>query len=356
MLANSPVEKHTRQMETILTAWGMPSDNAKVTAEVLTYADIHGVASHGISMLTDYNKIRQAGRYKLDAKPSIVRETPVSALVDGNGGLGHVPARFAMELAIAKARDMGVGVVSVRNSAHFGACGYYSRMASDVGMIGIVATSASRIRIPPTGAREARLGTDPFSFAAPSADGRPFLLDMATTTVAGGKVRNKLNEDLPCPPGWILDNQGRPTTDPRDVLERGGFLTSLGGTAEGASYKGYGLSAMVNILSACLSGATLITDPMHLKQPKGMDISHFILALSPTLFRDEGEFEADVSAFCNALRATPAVDPEQPVMVAGDPERAIAAKRMVEGIPIPPGLKGRVKVIAQEAGVPWLLD
>ena len=207
----------------------------------------------------------------------------------------------------------------------------------------------------PTGGAQARLGTDPWAFAAPGRPGEPFLLDMATTTVAAGRIRNKANEGLPCPPGWVLTRDGEPSTDPLEATDKGGTMTPLGGSREGSSYKGYGLSAMVNILSACLSGSTLITDPMHMKQPHGQDIGHFFLALRPTLFRDEADFRGDVVAFGDALRGTPAVDPARPVQVAGDPERANAARRQREGIPVGAKLLAKVRRIAEASGAPWLL-
>ena len=160
---------------------------------------------------------------------------------------------------------------------------------------------------------------------------------MATTTVAAGRIRNKANEGLPTPDGWVLDNEGLPSTDPLVAREKGGFLTSLGGSPENSSYKGYGLAAMVNILASCLSGATLITDPMHTKKPQGMDIGHFFMAIDPGLFREADEFQTDVARFCGDLRATTPVDPAQPVMVAGDPQWKNAEKRMAEGIPVGPG-------------------
>jgi LDH2 family malate/lactate/ureidoglycolate dehydrogenase len=351
----SPPDRHQAQIEAILTAWGMPAQNAAVTAEILAWADLRGIDSHGMSMLTQYAENRRDGRINLQATPRIMRETAVSALVDGDGGLGHVPARFAMQVAIDKAKQSGMAAVAVRNSAHFGAVGYYTEMAAAAGLIGIGTTSASGVRVAPTGGAEARFGTDPLSFAAPSADGAPFLLDMATTTVAFGKVRNKMNEGLPTPPGWVLTREGLPTTDPRAVAEDGGFLTTLGGSREGASYKGYGLAAMVDILSCCLSGATLPTDPMHTKKPQGIDIGHFFFALDPDLFREPGAFETDVATFCRALRTTPPVDPVQPVLVAGDPERAVSERRRREGIPVGAGLLARIRGIAEAAGAPWLL-
>ena len=352
----APYETHRAQLKAILLAWGMPEENAEITADVLSWADLHGVDSHGISMIPGYDGLRKSGRAKMDARPKIVRETPVSALIDGGGGLGHVPGHFAMSVAIEKAQQVGMAISAVHTSAHFGAAGYYSLMAAKQGLIGMSCTSASGIQVAPTFGKQARLGTDPWSFAAPSADGVPFLLDMATTTVAAGRIRNKANEGLPTPDGWVLDSEGRPSNDPLVAKEKGGFLTSLGGSPENSSYKGYGLATMVNILASCLSGATLITDPMHTKKPQGMDIGHFFMAIDPSIFRETGDFEKDVAQFLGDLRGTRPIDPAQPVMVAGDPQWKNAAKRMQEGIPVGPGLMNQVRQIAQAAAAPWLLD
>jgi LDH2 family malate/lactate/ureidoglycolate dehydrogenase len=349
-------ETHRAQLKAILLAWGMPEDNADTTAEILSWADLHGVDSHGMSMIPGYDGLRRSGRAKMDARPKIVRESPVSALVDGGGGLGHVPAHFAMNAAIDKAKITGMAVAAVNNSAHFGATGFYTLMAAKAGLIGMACTSASGIQVAPTFGKQARLGTDPWSFAAPSADGVPFLLDMATTTVAAGRIRNKANEGLQTPDGWVLDSEGQPSNDPTVARLKGGFLTSLGGSPENSSYKGYGLSAMVNILGSCLSGATLITDPMHTKKPTGMDIGHFFMAIDPGLFRDGDDFQKDVAQFCGDLRATVPMDPAQPVMVAGDPQWNYAQKRMAEGIPVGPGLLSQVRQIAQASAAEWVLD
>lgn len=349
-------ETHRAQLKAILSAWGMPEENADATADVLSWADLHAVDSHGISMIPGYDRLRRNGRANMQVHPRIVKETAISALVDGGGGLGHVPGKFAMQLAIDKAKAGGMAITAVRNSAHFGAAGYYALMAANAGLIGMACTSASSIQVAPTFGKEAKLGTDPWSFAAPTTGGRPFLLDMATTTVAAGRIRNKANEGLQCPPGWVLNKDGLPSTDPLEAREKGGFLTSLGGSPENSSYKGYGLSVMVNILGSCLSGATLITDPMHTKKPQGNDIGHCFIAIDPNLFREPGEFAADVTRLCDDLRATKPVDPAQPVMVAGDPQWNNAAKRLREGIPVGPGLLNQIRQIAQASAAPWLLD
>lgn len=349
-------ETHRAQLKAILAAWGMPEENAEVTADILAWADLHGVDSHGISMIPGYDRLRRQGRANMQARPRIVKETPVSALVDGDGGLGHVPARFAMQVAIDKSNAIGMAIVAVKNSAHFGATGYYTLMAAREGLIGIACTSASSIQVAPTFGREAKLGTDPWSFAAPTANGEPFLLDMATTTVAAGRIRNKANEGLQCPPGWVLTQEGLPSTDPLEAREKGGYLTSLGGSPENSSYKGYGLAVMVNILGSCLSGATLITDPMHTKKPQGNDIGHCFIAIDPGLFRTREEFAADVGRLCDDLRATRPVDPATPVMVAGDPQWKNAEERRRDGIPVGAGLLNQIRQIAQASAAPWLLD
>src|SRR5258707_6198424 len=217
-------ETHRAQLKARLLGGGMPEDNAETTADILAWADLHGVDSHGISMLPGYDRLRRTGRANMEARPRIIKETPISALVDGGGGLGHVPAHFGMQVAIDKAKHSGMAITAVRHSAHFGATGYYTLMAAKARLIGIACTSASSIQVAPTFGKEAKLGTDPWSFAAPSADGNPFLLDMATTTVAAGRIRNKANEGLPTPPGWVLDKEGLPSTDPLEAREKGGFL------------------------------------------------------------------------------------------------------------------------------------
>lgn len=351
----SPYETHRQQLELILRAWRMPPVNAAITAEIMAWADLHGIDSHGISMIPSYDERRRAGKINITAQPKVVHDTPVAALVDGGGGLGHVNSHFAMNLAISKARTMGIGVAGVRNSAHFGACGYYAKMAADAGFIGLVTTSASGIQVSPTGGAQARYGTDPIAFAAPAHDGEPFLLDMATTTVAAGRIRNKANEGLPTPPGWLVTKDGQPSTDPLEASQKGGFLTPLGGTADGSSHKGYGLAVMVNILAAALTGATLPTDPTHTKLPGTMGIGHFFMAIRLGLLRDPADVQADIARFCDDLRATTPADPNSPVMVAGDPERRNAARRMQAGIPVGANLRAHVKAVAEASGAEWVM-
>ena len=208
---------HRKQLQLILQAWGMPEETADSTAEIMSWADLHGIDTHGMSMVPAYDERRRAGKIDMRAVPRRgARDAGVGAdRRRRRPGPSH--ARRAMELAIDKAKATGIGVAAVRNSAHFGACGFYALMAVEAGLIGMVTTSACGIQVSPTFGAQARLGTDPIAFAAPGKPGEPFLLDMATTTVAAGRIRNKANEDLPTPQGWLVTKDGQPSTDPLEA-------------------------------------------------------------------------------------------------------------------------------------------
>jgi LDH2 family malate/lactate/ureidoglycolate dehydrogenase len=354
-------ERVREQIASILTAWGMDAGLVRTTAEVMVETDLSGVDSHGVSMLMDYEQSRLKGKLNLKAHPKVVRESAVTALIDADAGLGHPAAVMAMELAIKKAKEMHVGVVTAFNSHHFGAAGYYAAMAPKRGLVGMVTSATRTIGVVPTRARVPVLGTNPIAFAAPTRRNRPFLLDMATASVAANKVKVHELNGKPIPPGWVLDDKGRPVTDSSLALEviyksKKGGLTPLGGTAEMSSYKGYGLAMMVHILGGALSGASF--SPIRNKTQKISDpdnLGHFFLAIDPKAFRPEGAFEDDLDAAIDELHAAAPVDPAQPVLVAGDPEAAAREKRMREGIPMPSSLLEKIREICQRSGAPFLL-
>ncbi len=354
-------ERVREQIASILTAWGMDAGLVRTTAEVMVETDLSGVDSHGVSMLMDYEQSRLKGKLNLKAHPKVVRESAVTALIDADAGLGHPAAVMAMELAIKKAKEMHVGVVTAFNSHHFGAAGYYAAMAPKRGLVGMVTSATRTIGVVPTRARVPVLGTNPIAFAAPTRRNRPFLLDMATASVAANKVKIHELNGKPIPPGWVLDDKGRPVTDSSLALEviyksKKGGLTPLGGTAEMSSYKGYGLAMMVHILGGALSGASF--SPIRNKTQKISDpdnLGHFFLAIDPKAFRPEGAFEDDLDAAIDELHAAPPVDPAQPVLVAGDPEAAAREKRMREGIPLPQTLINKIREICERCGAPFLL-
>ncbi|HAT36060.1 MAG TPA: hypothetical protein DCS82_10110 [Rhodospirillaceae bacterium] len=180
---------------------------------------------------------------------------------------------------------------------------------------------------------------------------------MATTTVAAGKIRNKWNEGQRLPFGWACDADGNPSDDPEVYVSRGGTQTPLGGTPEGGSHKGYGLAAMVEILSASFCGASLDTSPNHgNNKPGSMEIGHFFMAIDPTQFLEEGEFEDAVDELIDYLHATKPADPDHPVMVAGEPENKVRADRETSGIPLPPGLRGQIKDIARQCNAEYVFE
>jgi LDH2 family malate/lactate/ureidoglycolate dehydrogenase len=358
---NVPVERVREQIVTLLTAWGMDPQLVRVAAEVMVETDLAGVDSHGVSMLMDYENSKSKGKLNLQAVPRVVRESATTALVDADAGLGHPAAVMAMGIAIKKARAMGVAVVSVFNSHHFGAAGYYAAMASKEGLVGMVTSATRSIAVVPTRAAVPVLGTNPIAFAAPARRNAPFLLDMATSTVANNKIKVCELNGKPLPPGWVSDAQGEPVTDPKTALsiiyeKQGGGQTPLGGTAELSSHKGYGLALMVHILGGTLSGASFSPIRVKTQGPGDPDrLGHFFLAIDPKAFRPEGAFEDDLDAVIDVLHATPPVDVALPVLVPGDPENAARARRLREGIPIPKGLAEKIRQICQRAGVPFLL-
>lgn len=359
---NVSVDRVRAQIAAVLAAWGMDEALVRTTAQVMVETDLSGVDSHGISMLMDYEQSRAKGKLNLKARPKVVRENAVTALIDADAGLGHPAAVMGMELAIDKARAASVGVVAVFNSHHFGAAGYYAAMAPKRGLIGFVASSSRTISVVPTRSKVPVLGTNVLAFAAPARNNRAFHLDMATATAAANKVKVFELNGKTLPPGWVLDAEGKPVRDAalamdtifkRDV----GGLTPLGGIAEMASHKGYGLGVMVQILGGALAGASFSPIRVRTQRPQDPDnIGHFLLALDPGAFRPEGAFEDDVDAIIDVLHATPAIDPDEPVLVAGDPEAAARARRLREGIPIPPALVDRIRAVCDRCGAAFVLE
>src|SRR5215204_1467145 len=350
-----PAETIHRQISVVLAAWGMPPDVVRTAADVMTDTDLAGIDSHGISMLMLYEEALGLEQLNPAPKPRVVRESPVTALVDGDNGLGHVAAVFGMERAIAKAKASGVGIVCVRNSTHFGAAGYYAAMASAQGLLGLVTCTTRGNPVLPTRSAVPVLGTNPIAFAAPSRRNRHFLLDMSTSTVAQNKVKVHDLQGRPLPPGWVLDEDGNPVTDAALAMDlvtvrHIGGMTALGGTAEMSSHKGYGLSVMVQILSATLAGGSF-TPIRKRTQGRGDpdNIGHFLMALDPTVFREEGEFEDDLDQVIDVLHAaTPVVD-DEPVLVAGEPEAVSREERMRTGIPVSAPLADKIRSICERA-------
>ena len=253
----------SRQIQDIFCAWGMGADDAAVVAGILVETDLRGIDSHGVSMLPMYEQMVTAGTLNMRPAPVVERDTPVLALINADAGIGHTVARRAMALACDKAAAQGIGVVSVYNSHHFGAAGLYAEMATARGQLGFITSSARTVTVIPTHGAVPMLGTNPIAFGAPAARNPPFLLDMATSTVAVNKVKVYALNDKPLPQGWVVDGKGNPVTDAAlglklCVEQVSGGLLPLGGDAETGGHKGYGLAMFAQILGSTLAGRLVL--------------------------------------------------------------------------------------------------
>ena len=302
-------------------------------------------------MLRHYHRRLRAGTLTMTPHIEVVQETETTALVDGGGGLGHVPADIAVNLAISKAERGGIAAVAVRNSGHFGAAGTYAAIAARRGFVGIATTNTGRPALVPTGGVEALLGTNPIAFAAPGRRNQPFLLDMATSTAPLGRLMTSWRNGRRIPRGWALGPNGRSVTNPR-VAARWRRLTPLGGSPEMGSHKGYGLAAAVEILCSVLPGLGASD-----RAGAGTErVGHFLLALDPTRFRADGGFGADIDSLIDSLRETRAIDDRHPVLVAGDPEYAMFDQRRAAGIPLARSVIEDLRFLCKDARVPFRLD
>ena len=353
-----PADLIRKQLDAVFISWGMIDTFRSVCIRQMVEADLMGIDSHGIGMLPLYEKYRLQGGIVVNPDVVVVDNRQAVALVDAGHGMGHIAATMAMEMAMEKARSFGVGAVSVRHSNHYGAAGVYSNMARRGGLLGISMTGATQRSVLPTFGREPRFSTNPLAFAAPGKETDGFSLDMATSTVAIGKISIARREGRSIPPGWALDKAGRPETDPVAALEADPRrLIPLGGTRELGSHKGYGLAIMVEILGSILSnsyvgGYSLETG----ERGKFLNIGHFSLALDPVAFGGEsGVFERSMDRLVAYLRATPPVDPDQPVLVAGDPENAAYKERTKNGIPVTDALIAEIREVCESCRAEFIL-
>jgi LDH2 family malate/lactate/ureidoglycolate dehydrogenase len=344
-------EKLIRFVSRSFEKLGVPAADAEIAANVLVASDLRGVDTHGVIRFNPhawYVKWLRDGA--MTAKPNIriVTENASTALLDADNGMGFVAGHRGMELAIKKAKESGVGIVTVRNSRHYGMSAYYSMLALPHDMIGIAMTNASR-QVVPTFGREARFGTNPISFAVPAKDEKPFVLDMATTTAAAGKLELAIRLGKPVPTGWALNEKAEPTTDPK-VAQRARRLLPLGGSRESGSHKGYGLGILVEILCGVLTGTVTALNTN--QEPRG----HFFGAINPAAFRPAAEFTADMDRLISELKSTPPVAGESRVYVAGEIEFETADERAERGIPLHGSVLEGLRAVSEQVGVPYDLE
>jgi len=325
--------------EKIFKAIGCSEEDACTAATALLCADLRGIDSHGVARLVGYIRLWQAKRANPTPSIRIIHETPSTAVIDGDAGLGLVVAPYAMQTAIEKASKVGTGWVSVQNSNHFGIAAYHAMKAIPYDMIGIAMTNASAL-VAPTFSVERLLGTNPICVAIPAGKEPPFVADLATTTAANGKLEILQRKNQLAPEGWIQDKDGHISTNPHE-LKAGGALLPLGGDREHGSHKGYALGAIVDIFSAILSGANygpwVPPFPAYVAMPTdmpGKGIGHFFGAMRIDAFRPASDFKNNMDRWIERFRtAKPAMEHEK-VLIPGDPEREMDAIRRLHGIPL----------------------
>ena len=336
----------------VFTSIGCSQDEALVATSTLLSADLRGIDSHGIARLSGYVRLWEVKRVNSKPRIRVTHETPSTAVVDGDSGLGLVVAPFAMEVAINKAKQVGTGWVSVQNSNHFGIAAAHAMKALEHNMIGIAMTNASPL-VAPTFSIDKMLGTNPICVAVPAGEEPPFVADLATTTAANGKLEILQRKKKATPTGWVQDEQGNPTTDP-EILKKGGALLPLGGDREHGSHKGYALGAVVDIFSALLSGANYAPwvppfpayVPMPSHQP-GKGIGHFFGAMRIDAFRSEEEFREHMDHWIRGFRKARPKPGEEKVLVPGDPERGMVLERNKTGIPLLPSVIDDLRSLAE---------
>lgn len=351
-----PAEQLRRFTTNVFTHYGVPDDDAALAADVLAYSDEHGIDSHGIARLKTYVDMLHAGRINPRPQIKIIRGKGSVATVDGDNGLGLVVGPKCMELAMEKARELGSGWISVSNTNHYGAAGYYPVMALKHDLIGLSMTNTTKGVAPFNGA-EKMLGTNPIAMAFPGLNEPAILIDLASSAVAYGKVEIASRKGVTMPLGWCIDKNGYDTQIPAEMME-GGALLPLGSSTEGSGHKGYCLAAMVDILSAVLSGANwgpfatpFAINVATMERQVGKGIGHFFGALDIEGFRDLTEFKLDIDDWVRTMRSTRPMPGTQGVQIPGDPERQAYAVRMQDGIPVNHEVVASLEAVADLTGV-----
>ena len=339
-------------MERAFEREGFTAEDARVIADVLMLADLFGIESHGAQRMMYYHQNIASGSVDAQAQIEIVRQTPVSALLDAHFAMGQLAGVRAMQLAIEKAKKTGVGIVCVRNSSHYGIAGYYTLMAEKEGLCAFSMTNTGPIMVPTFG-REMMLGTNPIAFCMP-ADPVPFWFDASTTVVTLGKVEVHAKREKPMPEGWTINSQGEIETDAgkmnRSILagEMGGILP-LGGAGETHSgHKGYGLAIMVEALTGVLAQGLMSPE---MQGAHGDHTSHFFLAFDPGMFGDPADIRAQMSRYLRMLRDSEKLPGEKRIYTPGEKAFESMVRRREAGIPVEEKTLAELCWIAQELGI-----
>ena len=315
--------------------FGFTEKESRIISDVLLMSDDFGIESHGMQRLVRYHKGIESGLIHVDAKPEVVFETPISAVIDGHSGMGQLIGHKAMELAIEKAKQSGVGIVSVRNSNHYGIAGYYARMAMDKGLIGFSCTNSEAIMVPTFG-KKAMLGSNPIACSAP-AEPYPFFFDASTTVVTRGKLEMYNKMDKPTPTGWAVNKGGVSSNSAAEVLgniknHEGGGIVPLGGDTELlGGHKGYGYGMLCELFSSILS---LGVTSAHTMKDGFSGICHGFVAINPAYFGDPEEIKKHFSTYLQELRDSPKANGQPRIYTHGEKEMEAVERVKEEGIPV----------------------
>ncbi len=345
-------------MEEVFTHIGVTPKDARICSDILIASDLSGIESHGIGRLKMYYDRIKAGIQNPVTEVEVLRDKAATAVWNGNHGMGHVIAFHAMETAIAKAARFGLGAVAVKDSTHFGICGYYARMACQRDMIGLVFTNA-RPSVCPTHGVEPLLGTNPICFGAPTDLDFPFIYDAATSISQRGKIEQLSREEKPTPSGWAIDLEGNPHTETSrllvDLVKQTASLLPIGGSDEiSGGHKGYGLSTLVEILCAALQ------DGCYLNQLLGKDeqgkpapyrLGHFFLAINIDFFTELDSFKKTSGAICRELQNSQRKPGQERIWVAGEKEHEKELEIRRLGVPIIPNLQKDIETMQRELGL-----
>lgn len=339
----------------VFTRFGFTPDESDTITRVLLTADLYGIESHGMQRMVRYHKGLEKGTIHKDSKPEVVFETPVSCVIDGHSGMGQLIAVYAMNKAIEKAQENGVGIVSVRESNHYGIAGYYAKMASDKGLIGFSCTNSEAIMVPTFG-KKAMIGSNPIAVAMP-ADPHPFLFDSSTTVVTRGKLEIYNKKGEPVPEGWALDENGQPCQEAPRVLsnivnKNGGGIVPLGGPTETlGGHKGYGYGVIAEMFSSILSLG--VTSSSCCTFPDRTGICHGFAAFNPAFFGDPAAIREHMSAYLEELRESPKAAGASRIYTHGEKEVEAEQDRRRNGIPVNDGTMVELASLCEYLKIPF---
>ncbi|GFI61823.1 putative oxidoreductase YjmC [Clostridiales bacterium] len=336
----------------VFRKFGYTEEEAEIITDVLLTSDLYGIESHGMQRMVRYYKSIKNGRLIMGAQKETVFETPISAVIDGHNGTGQLLGHYAMNLAIDKAKKSGIGIVTVKNSNHFGIAGYYAKMASNNGLIGFATTNSEAIMVPTYG-RLAMIGSNPIAVAMP-AEPYDFLFDASTTVVTRGKVEVYNKKGAPLPDGWTVDCEGIPGTDAEEILssieqKKGGGILPLGGANELlGGHKGYGYGMVAEIFSSILS-IGLTSNHTNIGSTGGT--CHGFAAINPNLFGNPEEIKKHFSTFLQELRDSPKAEGQTRIYTHGEKECEAIKKILKDGIPVNENTVKEMKVICDEYSI-----